>query len=715
MNHAGVGFGSRIVPGGAVLCVFLLALVSSLTTMTMAAEGPARIVALGDIHGAFDELVFILRETKLIDANHRWVGGNATLVVTGDFLDRGPKSREVMDLLMALEKQARKKGGQVIVLLGNHEMMNMTGDLRYVTPADYASFADKRSEKRRETAYQVYVELRKKRAQALNKPPPVFTPETEKEWMEEHPLGFVEHRKAFGPNGQYGRWLRQRPAVAKVGDVVFLHGGISPALASWELEAINKRIKEETRAFDAYKQYLVRQKLILPFFALNETTSAARAELEARETEAKQRAAEADKVVEPTEQEEKHLRILGSFLVYGGWLSIHPDGPLWFRGFANWSEDTGASHIADLLGKYGASDFVVGHTPQQDGRIHTRFGRKVFLIDTGMLASYYPGGQASALEIQNGIFTAISLGQQTVLLDRAATSLPSSKEELEGAGEVPGSNLAYETLKPPPLVSPAASAGMWLGPEGEPLPFTSDEEVEEFLRTARLIRFRKIPLGVTQPKKALLEKDGVRMHAIFRDVNLDKPRQRLKDGTVVMNFRDSYIFEPAAYELSRLLGLDNVPPVILRKLRGKRGSLQAWLENAMTERSRISDNITAPDTMLWNKQWWNMRVFDNLIYNTDRNQGNILYDGDWRVWLIDHTRAFRREKELRTPELVIHCDRKLWEELKSLDGETLRDRLKKFLRSSQIKALMRRRDKLVEHIQKLIQERGESKVLFTFD
>ena len=268
-----------------------------------------------------------------------------------------------------------------------------------------------------------------------------------------------------------------------------------------------------------------------------------------------------------------------------------------------------------------------------------------------------------------------------------------------------------------PVILPqltASSAGVWLDPEGKPLPFTSDEEVMEFLRTARLIRFREIPLGVNQPRRALLEKDGVRMDAIFRDVNMDKPRLRLKSGTVVMNFRDSYIFEPAAYEISRLLGLDNVPPAILRKLQGKRGSLQVWLENAMIETSRVNDNITAPDKILWNKQMWNMRVFDNLIYNTDRNQGNILYDGDWKLWLIDHGRAFRREKELRNPKLVVKCGRKLWEKLKSLDGETVRERLKKFLRSSEIKALMRRRDKLVEHIQKLIQERGDN-VLFTFD
>ncbi len=272
----------------------------------------------------------------------------------------------------------------------------------------------------------------------------------------------------------------------------------------------------------------------------------------------------------------------------------------------------------------------------------------------------------------------------------------------------------YESLAILPQLS-EASAARWLDPEGKPLPFTSDEEVMEFLRTARLIRFRGIPLGVNLPRRALLEKDGVRMHAIFRDVNMDKPMQRLASGTVVMNFRDSYIFEPAAYELSRLLGLDNVPPTILRKLRGKRGYLQAWLENAMDEERRIRDDLKAPDKVLWSKQIWNMRVFDNLIYNIDRNQGNILIDRNWRVWLIDHGRAFRLEKELRNPELIVQCGRKLWEKLKSLDEETVRERLKKFLRSSQIKALMRRRDILVAHIQKLIEERGENKVLFTLN
>ena len=393
-----------------------------------AAAEQARIVAVGDVHSDLDTFVAILQKVRLIDANHRWIGGEATLVQTGDFLDRGPKSREVMDLMMTLEKQARKTGGRVVVLLGNHEMMNIIGDLRYVTPEDYASFADKGSEKRRKAAYKAYVRLRRKRAQMLNQPPPTFTPETEKEWMKNHPLGFVEHRKAFGPKGKYGRWLRQRPAIARVGAVLFLHGGISPKLGSWTVEKINQRIKQEIKIFDAFHQYLVRQNLILPFSTLEEITSTARAELRIRKAEWDRRAAEAaqtGKTFEHSAREKEHLNFLETFLGYPGWLSIHPDGPLWFRGFALWQEAEGAPHVGNLLENYGAAHFVVGHTTARDGRIHPRFDGKVFLIDTGMLASRNPSGRPSALEIQSGKFTASYLdGRRTALLNAAVPSLP---------------------------------------------------------------------------------------------------------------------------------------------------------------------------------------------------------------------------------------------------------------------------------------------------
>src|SRR5215469_833487 len=117
---------------------------------------PTRVVAIGDIHGDLDDLVVILQRAGLIDASHHWSGRNTTLVQTGDFVDRGPKTRGVLDLLMQLQKDAPRQNGRVIVLLGNHEVMNMYGDLRYVTPGDYASYADDKSDRRRKSAFTGY-------------------------------------------------------------------------------------------------------------------------------------------------------------------------------------------------------------------------------------------------------------------------------------------------------------------------------------------------------------------------------------------------------------------------------------------------------------------------------------------------------------------------------------------------------------------------------
>ena len=215
-----------------------------------------------------------------------------------------------MDLLMELEKEAPKGGGRVVVLLGNHEMMNIMGDLSYVAPAAYTSFVDGESEQRRQKAYQDYLQLIKQRGQALGNPTGI-TSEVEQQWMEEHPPGFVEYREALKPKGKYGSWLRQRPAIVQIEDTLFLHGGIHPNLATLKVEEINQRIKEEIQAFDTYTQHMVQEKLILSFFTLNEIVSAAQEEVECREAEAG--------------KEGPQLTRLKEFLNFGSWLSTHPD------------------------------------------------------------------------------------------------------------------------------------------------------------------------------------------------------------------------------------------------------------------------------------------------------------------------------------------------------------------------------------------------------
>ncbi len=382
-----------------VLCALLLGVAAPPFAQQPAAEGTSRAVAIGDIHGDVDAFVSILREAALVDTEHRWIGGAATLVQTGDFTDRGPKVRAVMDLLTTLEAQAESAGGRVAVLLGNHEVMNLVRDVRDVNPQVYASFIDGESEVRRKTAFRAYRRLRMSRLSASITASDLQ--QREDEWMAAHPPGFLEYQEALGPQGHYGRWLRAKPVAIQLGDTIFLHAGISPALADLSLEDINERVWRELEAFDAYQRELVERKLTLPFFTFEEFLTAAQT---ARYPMGSQAPA-----------------VLEAVLNIGGWFTVHPSGPLWFRGYARWPEDEGTADIVRLLDRYEAARFVVGHTVPSTKRITSRLDGKVFLIDTGMLASHYRG-RASALELHGEQLTAIYAGTRMASLELGIAS-----------------------------------------------------------------------------------------------------------------------------------------------------------------------------------------------------------------------------------------------------------------------------------------------------
>jgi len=430
-------------------CISLLAvLVSVGLAWTEPKKTPAdpseSLVAIGDVHGDFDDFVAILQRIGLIDKQNHWKGGKTTFVQVGDLLDRGPKPREVMDLMMALEKEAGQAGGRVVSLLGNHEMMNMMGDLRYVTPVNYTSFADSNSEKRQKSAYDEYVQWRNKHAALiaeLSQPMEL----TEAEWMARHPLGFVEQREAFSPKGEYGKWLRGHNALAQIGEEIFLHGGIHPDLAKMKVDALNSRIRDEIKAFDELKQYLQDEGVILPFFNLQEITNAAQADVIAER-----------KSLVPA-SEERQAKIL-EFLKYGEWLSVKPVGPLWFRGYDQWSDEEGTAEIGKVLEAYKVAHIVVGHTVQRGARIRPRFGDKVFLIDTGMLSSYYPGGRASALEIcGDRRFTAKFMDEQIVLLASAVSSPAKAGSGAEGVEDATKVSEKPGALPPGDGICPATA------------------------------------------------------------------------------------------------------------------------------------------------------------------------------------------------------------------------------------------------------------------
>ena len=318
---------------------------------------PDRIVAIGDLHGDHAAWRAIAQAARLVDGNGRWAGGKTTLVQVGDIVDRGPDSLKIIRDLMRLEREAAAKGGQVVVLIGNHEAMMMTGDLRYVHPGEYAAFADRRSADRRNELYrtnQAAIEAAFRAAEPLLK-----ADEIRARWKKATPLGMIEHRLAWAPTGELGRWTIGHRAVARIGDSLFVHGGISATYAPLSIDEINRRVAAALTAGDE-----------TPTAIIND-----------------------------------------------------PMGPLWYRGLVTRALDEDASkpatpavaapprptidqEIATVLGAYRVKRIVVGHTPTLGGIVEGGAG-KLWRIDSAISSAY--GGTPSYLEITGDRVVAVKV------------------------------------------------------------------------------------------------------------------------------------------------------------------------------------------------------------------------------------------------------------------------------------------------------------------
>ncbi len=372
--------------------VLLLALVAALGP-GLSAAGPdaacERIVAVGDLHGGYDALVTILRETGLVDRSLRWTGGGACLVQHGDVLDRGPRSLEIVELLMELQRQAP---GRVHVLLGNHEVMNLVGDLRYAAAEDFAAFAAEETPRERERGYREFLSTRAARA---------LEPGSRREVFDaSFPRGWFARRRALSPEGRLGRWLLSRPAMLEIDGTVFVHGGVSVAEARLGIDALNRRVTGEVRRYLELRERLVRARVLEPLTPFGHERDAVERHLRSRNG-----AARADADIAALARELLALHDEAIFL--------QPGGCLWSRSLAD--ERSGAE-VLEALAILGAERIVVGHTPTDDDRIAPRFGGSVYLIDTGAGPSF--GGRVSALEIGGGELRAIYAGELPVFLAR---------------------------------------------------------------------------------------------------------------------------------------------------------------------------------------------------------------------------------------------------------------------------------------------------------
>jgi len=222
-----------------------------------------------------------------------------------------------------------------------------------------------------------------------------------------------------------------------------------------------------------------------------------------------------------------------------------------------------------------------------------------------------------------------------------------------------------------------------------------EDEIEKFLVDGKVLKMETVPIGITRPQRATLEPGGPAASFAFKPIAPGYSK----------GFMESYKAEIAAYKLDRLLDLHMVPPIVERTIAGKNGAAIMWVENV--KGWSIAKPPQGPEPK-WSLQLTRMKMFDQLIANIDRNQGNLIYDTDWHLILIDHSRAFIDRKDLKGTAPLGRVDRQLWTRMAALTLDDLDKGLDKWVGDKEKRALLLRRDKMAEQIEKMIAKRGES-------
>ena len=323
-------------------------------------ENVPRLVAFSDVHGAYDQLRELLSDLELIDGENRWIGGETHLVSTGDLLDRGAESRKVMDLLMDLQNQAEASGGRVHVVLGNHELMNLYGDLRYVIDSEYLAYAGDRDDELRQR-FEEKLHEQSSSIEALD---------------QRFPRGFFAHRELFKPDGKYGRWITGLPFLIVINETAFAHGGVSPAVIGKDLREVNSILHAELNQYLESWLPLRDRGVVTPGDDFWDRYEKVQAWLSTQPGDE-----------ELTQTATRFLETEDSWL-------LGSDNPQWYRGNISCGPIFQGPATQQALQSIGAKRLVVGHTPTP-GVVQSHLGQRVIALDTGM-APYYKG-RASAL------------------------------------------------------------------------------------------------------------------------------------------------------------------------------------------------------------------------------------------------------------------------------------------------------------------------------
>jgi hypothetical protein len=353
-----------------LIVITLLSLPQTAWSREWRFDGVDRVVAIADIHGAYDAMVSTLQNADILSEDLGWVGGDATLVIVGDILDRGPKSRAAMDLLMRLEGEAESAGGRVEVLIGNHESMILTGDMRYVSGPEYAAFAEDENPEERAQWFELYVKRQGAEADELRD-----------EFDKTFPPGYFAMRRAFRPDGHYGQWLLQKNIIAVINGTAFVHGGLSPDVTRIGLDGVNQTLQKELAEFVGVLDVLTDAGILLPTDSHYKYESTLNNYLPALSE---------DPVI--LYAVEDGIRLNNSEV-------LGMDGPLWYRSNVRCPGIIEEHRLDAALAALGADRVVVGHTPTPNRKVLQRFDGRLIEIDTGMLNFYYSGiGHALILE-----------------------------------------------------------------------------------------------------------------------------------------------------------------------------------------------------------------------------------------------------------------------------------------------------------------------------
>ncbi len=594
----------------------------------------AKIVAFGDVHGAYDELVSLLKETGMIDNNLNWSGGNTDLVSMGDLIDRGPRSRDVVDLIMKLQKQAPESGGRVYVVLGNHELMEMTGNRDYITQADYAAFAGEATKKDREHLRQEYIRDHKDK--------------NDKNYSDEfdklYPPGFIAYERAFSPEGYIGKWILKQPFILKINDTVFVHGGISSEIAEKSLSEINEEGKTDLNNYLQTVGRLINAGVLPEYVGFYDRVPYLNSKAK--------KLIDADPAVnyDPNKRPAWFNDVL-DLIKEQNTLIFSYDSPVWYRGTSLCNPNCESFNTERFLKHVRAARIVVGHTPTETHRVIERMDGTVVRIDTGMLHSYFKG-QASALIINKD-------------------------------------NLKVHYLGTPGYVSPDIEHYSL----SEKLSGMSDSELEDFLRTGEVIGKKPLGTGITRPVKITLKKGDKTIHAVFktydsRPVSWDEYNDSDRYEYDVAAYRLDRMLDLQMVPVAVIREIDGTEGALqywVENSINERDRLKDKIPfDSFCKKNEQYSLRFIFDTLIYN-------VDPNLTNLLWTKNGFMLV-------LIDHTRAFRlyggRTRQYR--DVPLNVSDLLRKKLQALTIDNLTKNLSPYLTSGQIRAIIKRRNLILK-------------------